>query len=428
METKELFINEKNTVKNLLTTEDKCDKYDYFIAAGCGIIGGVVDVFLVGAPGASKLQSWTDEQADKAVYHLAKMLKWKPRSNETDDVSHAIDFLQRTYKVNYDQSVGKAAESVLGITPNNHHMKSIAHSPDIIGLFFSILNQFTSTSSFIAGGKIATMDTDPFELHGNTFGSKLFFGIVNWIGHLLSDFAGSSSSKGRGIGICMPFYELFGLFDVDNCSRETVADIATKLFENGYDARFGIVASIPLVITELSIKLIWALRQGLQYKKPLKECIPTRMHADLRVMLIVGNGTLCVIDAVDAGIESGGTWPGFFAHLNIPGWYMLIQNVIIEICIRVGINADFDAQIEAFQRINQGLVDYLAELKKVDIVRFEEENKRVSKFESSIKNVTDEESLNSVLINYFEENCIDKPWDGEFDAFMGNRSNVLVFK
>lgn len=51
----------------------------------------------------------------------------------------------------------------------NHHMMSIAHSPDIIGLFFSILNQFTSTSSFIADGQLITIATDTFELQGGDY-------------------------------------------------------------------------------------------------------------------------------------------------------------------------------------------------------------------------------------------------------------------
>ena len=37
---------------------DKCDKYDYLIAVGCGAVAGLVDVFLVGTPGDSKLLRW----------------------------------------------------------------------------------------------------------------------------------------------------------------------------------------------------------------------------------------------------------------------------------------------------------------------------------------------------------------------------------
>lgn len=84
-------------------------------------------------------------------------------------------------------------------------MMSLAHSPDIIGLFFSILNQFTSTASFVANGRLVTVATDTFELQGGNFIMKIMCGIANWFGHLMSDVAGSSGSHGRGTGIVMPF-------------------------------------------------------------------------------------------------------------------------------------------------------------------------------------------------------------------------------
>lgn len=49
---------------------DKCDKYDYLIAVGCGAIAGMIDIFLVGSPADSKLQGWTDTQVDKTVMAL----------------------------------------------------------------------------------------------------------------------------------------------------------------------------------------------------------------------------------------------------------------------------------------------------------------------------------------------------------------------
>ena len=56
----------------------------------------------------------------------------------------------------------------------NHHLMSLAHSPDVIGLFFSILNQFTSTATFVADGKLITIATDTYELQGGNFISKIF--------------------------------------------------------------------------------------------------------------------------------------------------------------------------------------------------------------------------------------------------------------
>jgi hypothetical protein len=168
------------------------------------------------------------------------------------------------------------------MSTKNHHMMSLSHSPDIIGLFFSLLNQFTSTSSFIAGGQLITINTETFELQGGNFIAKLFCGIANWFGHIMSDIAGSSGSKGnvgRGSGVVMPFYQLFrfcnfGKFSVGK-DKQDLATIATRAFQEGKDFRFGIASAIPVVITNLSIRLIWALRRHFQYGKPVKECIPT---------------------------------------------------------------------------------------------------------------------------------------------------------
>ncbi|SET65236.1 hypothetical protein SAMN04487771_10305 [[Clostridium] aminophilum] len=45
----------------------KCDKYDYMIAASCGVLAGLVDVFFVGASGQSVLQGTVDKGADELV-------------------------------------------------------------------------------------------------------------------------------------------------------------------------------------------------------------------------------------------------------------------------------------------------------------------------------------------------------------------------
>ena len=60
--------------KQIIKTDDTCDKYDYLAAIACGAIGGLIDIFLVGTPGNSKLGDWTDKQVDKAVMSFAK--KW----------------------------------------------------------------------------------------------------------------------------------------------------------------------------------------------------------------------------------------------------------------------------------------------------------------------------------------------------------------
>ena len=270
-EASQLLVQDREKNIELLTKGDKCDKYDYLIAAGCGAIGGVIDIFLVGAPGDSVLGNWTDAQVDKVVKTFAKTMGWSPKDAQKGNVASAIGFLERNFKVNYDQRHTKDVGGLFNMGTKNHHIMSLAHSPDIIGLFFSILNQFTSTASFIANGQLVTIATDTFELRGGNFIAKIFCGVANWFGHIMSDIAGSSGSRGnggRGAGVAMPFYELFqfckfGKFSVGK-DKQDLATIAIRAFQEGYDARFGLAAAIPVVITDLSIRLIWALRRTIR--------------------------------------------------------------------------------------------------------------------------------------------------------------------
>ena len=77
--------------------------------------------------------------------------------------------------------------------------------------------------------------TTDFELKGKKIVSKLFCGIANWIGHILSDIAGSSGSQERGSGVSGPYYELlqFANFGSVTEERKTIAELSIKLFENG---------------------------------------------------------------------------------------------------------------------------------------------------------------------------------------------------
>ena len=433
-----MLVNSKENRE--LFYDDDCDKYDYLTAVACGAIGGVVDIFLVGAPGDSVLGKWTDAQTDKAVISFAKKMGWKPKAGNEGNINSAIGFLEHGrstknpadfhgFKVNYDQRKPGDVGDLFNIAPGTHHMMSLAHSPDIVGLFFSILNQFTSTSSFIADGKLITIKSDTFELQGGNFLMKIMCGIGNWFGHLMSDVAGSSGAHGRGSGIVMPFYELFGLckFGSFGSEKKDLAEVAMQAFTSGYDFRFGMAQAIPVTITELTIRLIWAIRRKFQMKLPLRDCIPTEKHKSLRIMLLIGHGTLCVMDVVDAGVRSGGNYLAFFTRLNMVAWYRLVSLVLKEVLRQIGIVDCLDETIAALQRTKLALQEYLAELEKLDIKRFKEETAMFQSLETDLENLSEEE-LNVVIISTFESLGINRPWEGDFDDFMSNSNNRLVFE
>lgn len=178
------------------------------MAATCGAVCGVIDLFLVGKPGESPIGDMTDKWFANRITYFAKMCGF---NGDETSLSTAIKFLEKKFKDPYDQSVGGAMfKSLLNLIPNNHHFKSFGHNPTLLGLFFSILDQFSNTSSFIADGELITLNSSErnFELEGHNISSKLFCGFTNWFGHLVSDMSYSSRSKARGMGMPSPLRSL----------------------------------------------------------------------------------------------------------------------------------------------------------------------------------------------------------------------------
>ncbi len=330
-------IKEEFTLKNA-----NCDKYDYMIAGTCGVITGLIDILFVGSPTDSKLRDMVDNQANKITEKFASFLGWdkeKAIEKGKNTTASAIGYLEKKFKVNYDHatthSTGGAVDN---LSLKNHHLKSLGHSPDLIGLFFSVLNQFTNTSSFISNGKLITIDTDTFELKGGNFIAKIFCGVANWFGHIMSDWAGSSGTigqGGRGTGVPIPFYNLFQIINVGEFGqhKQTFATITSKVFENGYDLRHGIAMAIPVVINELLIRLMYTMKARFYHQKDWIDCIPKGSIPELRRMLLVGHGTLCLIDGADAYIRSGSgaDMVEFLSRTNLIAWVRFGQLAYKEI-------------------------------------------------------------------------------------------------
>lgn len=360
------MINEKNNVQYNIDSDDwlkaKCDKYDYMIAVFCGGVAGLIDVFFVGDPLTSVLGKEVDKVADGFVKKAAQFF-WKHDKREKgkskkmpQTLVQCISYLEQAFPVSYDARYAKdlvVEEGVLGgMRPSNHHLLSLAHSPDLIGLIFSIIDQFRDDGSFVDKGKIIHVvpkkksGAVPYMLpymQGTDLVSRIICGFFNWLGHLISDLVGSSSTrrggkKGRGAGIPIPFYELFLECDFGDFDGKTLSETMISVFEKGYDVRFCATMSIPVIINELMIKVIWMIRQKYYRRKTWKESMPTYKHADLRVMLIVGNTTFCVVDGANAlyhGIKKDNI-VSFICHLNLVGWTRLLLLVLRELRIRFG--------------------------------------------------------------------------------------------
>ncbi len=320
MTTSQRIELEKRIKNDFTLKKARCDKYDYMIAGTCGFIGGIVDIFFVGAPGEGDLTHFTDKMTDKAVESFASFCGWNATKNNS--TRSAIGSLEGKFKVNYDHRHGGDVGGRFKMSTKNHHIKNLAHSPDLIGLFFSILDQFTNSAHFADKGKLICIDTEHYELKGSGFIPQIVAGFVNWLGHLFSDVSGSSGSVNRGSGIPIPFYSLLQFINVGEFGqyKQSFAQIAVQVFEKGYDFRHGFALAIPVVITELLARITWSLKRHYYDRIEWKKCIPEANNPELRRVLLVAHGSLCLLDVTDAGLRSGGNIISFMLRSNIIAW------------------------------------------------------------------------------------------------------------
>lgn len=285
------------------------DKYDYAFATAVGIITGVVDILLVGTAtnditNQSKLSKHTDRIFDKAVEKYARLNGWNGPKDGRDQTKSAIAYLERMYKVNYDQRYSNdVSKMVSHMSPRNHHLLNLDHSP--FGLVIGILDLMQGKATFYDPKirKIVRVDTVKVEdVNGIIEATK------RWFGHMVSDVAGSSGAKGRGAGLpgCVQSVLQtfnFGKFPISNSSYSTIGEVVTKMFEKGFDLRFGVTTAIPVIISEVLIRMYWLLKQHFYYGKDLDECVPFGRSRELQRLLLISAFSFSTMDISHAIIK-----------------------------------------------------------------------------------------------------------------------------
>ena len=300
----------------------KLDKYDYAFAAAVGLLCGAIDAILIGTASndkneMGKLAQKTDEAFDKMVMKYAKLCGWtgpKVSSNGTsnDSLKSAIAFLERNNPVNYDQRLSSDTNSVIqGMTPKNHHLLSLSHSP--LGLLFAVIDLMTNKATFFDPGtgkicRIAGNWAKGASDSGKDQIGSVAEAIARWFGHLVSDVAGNSGSEGRGMGIPTGVQSIlqtfrFGKIPLGDDSYGTIAEAVQKMFENGYDFRFNFATAIPNVILEVLIRTYWMMKQYFYYGKSFKESIPFGKSRELHRMLLIATASFSTVDVTHAIVK-----------------------------------------------------------------------------------------------------------------------------
>lgn len=354
-------VEELNTEIDRLTNH--ADGLDYTIAVASGIIAGAIDIVFVGEFSLEKANEWGDEKANNFVVKIAQKQGYKG-----DDLYGAVKYLEDKYPVAADKVTNDFGGGL------QHHLRDFSHHPTPVGLFFSLLTQFTNKvyGTDVAGlFRVVELKESDLILIGKNLPEKVTFGVINWFFHMVSDMAGSSSSiyvgkTGTGlpgpIGSLLKEISALPIFrSMNEKGYKEFSVWISKLFngtllgerdDNGkimplkFDLRteMGVAhqlkqQAIPVIINECIVRGFYFIRRfymevksnDIQNIKELrdinwKNTLPFKNRTIVR-MITISTGTFTAIDLADAGIravvKSGGfnpaTMGNFILRVNFVG-------------------------------------------------------------------------------------------------------------
>ena len=213
----------------------------------------------------------------------------------------------------------------------------MAHHPTPIGLFFSILTQFTKNAYFQdSHGEFLRIQITDDGLIGTDIKTKLFAGTVNWFFHLVSDMSGSHKTAGVGMGIPGPIVSMLKEFSMLPSVKGTKlpAMLRKAYAKDHIDLRTEMAVlhqigkqAVPVIINEVIVRAFYFIRRlymEIKEKGSWKniewgKTMPFNNRTIGR-MLTIATGTFTACDMADAAIRSGGFQnPQILLRINYVG-------------------------------------------------------------------------------------------------------------
>ena len=243
----------------------KADRLDCLAAASIGVLSGILNVFWQKKFDIEGARDWGAEKVEALVVKAAKSQGFKPKTDAEDDTLRAaIRFLEEKFPLAADKATAEMGGGL------QHHLRDFEHHPSPLGLFFSVLTQFTIRAyGTDTAGSFMVVDLPADAAIGKNFNEKIAFGTVRWLFHLVSDMAGSSNTPGAGTGIPGPILSFlkelsalpfFGNYNIDYKGSEIAfSQYISKLFngtairdEDGKPIRFDLRAEVGVIDQALS--------------------------------------------------------------------------------------------------------------------------------------------------------------------------------
>ena len=283
-----------NSIHNL-------DKTDALICVAAGILSAVVDILLVGVPGPSA----TGTKAGPLSDYVRKQFEKKFPPEEMAKLAE-----KKFVKTPYDaQDNRNTSVDVEGLSSYYHRLVSLGHDP-ILGWVIGVID--------IMKGQMTTIDkkgrivVQVVAGYSDRKEMDFFKALSKQFLHLKSDIV-------TPMGLPAPFMGLFNLLQFGNIGEEnnTIAEVVQGMYYEGYDFIQFCSSSIPVMLTELIVRLSWSIRR-LKNGCSIKESIPASLNRSktpkLASMLFLAHSVASAINAGKVYFTKNPT------AINYPQW------------------------------------------------------------------------------------------------------------
>ena len=277
----ELAIRQLNAEYNQI---HRLDKTDIAISAIAGIVGAAVDILLVGIPQKGPDGLETGPLSD----FIRKKFDEAFPAEEMEKLANS-----KESKVSFDaQDNRNTTIRVEGLSAYYHRLLSLGHDP-LLGFVVGVFDILTGRMTTI--DKSGKFVSQVMENYADRKESDIFAALAKQIAHFKSDITTS-------MGLPAPLMGLFNLFQFGSIGEyeQTVAEIVQGMYYEGYDFIHFCSMSIPVMITEVIVRISYALKrikEGERIRDSIPFSLDRNKHPKLATMLFIAHSGATAINA-----------------------------------------------------------------------------------------------------------------------------------
>ena len=262
----------------------RLDKFDILIASTAGLVGALIDILLVGIP----KKTYSGLKGGPLSNYVRDWFDRKFPEEEMQKLANS-----KMSKVPYDAQDNRNTKIwVEGLSSFYHRLLSLGHDP-ILGFVVGVLDILQGSMTTV--DKKGNLVIQVMENYSNRKESDFFLALSKQLLHLKSDVTTS-------MGLPVPFMNLFNFFLFGKVGEyeQTVAEIVQGMYYEGYDFIHFCSMSIPVMVSEVFVRVLYALKrikEGFSVKESIPFSTNHAKHPKLGTMLFVAHSVATTINA-----------------------------------------------------------------------------------------------------------------------------------